>query len=124
MTPLKARAGVLTRLPNICQCHACSQPMNSVRHSHVFIMTLSNSLYKYIKEVIKLHDTTFYNSAIPNAEKYKLSKLIHSLLKGTPRLPEVLHKLIIPTDTIHTRNTRHKHQVYSKREKANRKTST
>ena len=49
--------------------------------------------------------------------EYKLSKLIHSLLKGTPRLPEVLHKLIIPTDTIHTRNTRHKHQVYSKREK-------
>ena len=49
--------------------------------------------------------------------EYKLSKLIHSLLKGTPRLPEVLHKLIIPTDTIHTRNTRHKHQVYSKRDK-------
>ena len=49
--------------------------------------------------------------------EYKLSKLIHSLLKGTPKLPEVLHKLIIPTDTIHTRNTRHKHQVYSKREK-------
>ena len=49
--------------------------------------------------------------------EYKLSKLIHSLLKGTPRLPEVLHKLIIPIDRIHTNNTRKKHQVYSIREK-------
>ena len=39
------------------------------------------------------------------------------VLKGTPRLPKVLHKLIIPTDRIHTRNTRKKHQVYSIREK-------
>ena len=37
--------------------------------------------------------------------------------KGTPRLIEVLNKLIIPTDTIHTRNTRYKHQVYRKIEK-------
>ena len=49
--------------------------------------------------------------------KYRLSKLIHSLLKCTPGLPEVLHKLIIPTDRIYTRNARKKHQVYSIREK-------
>ena len=54
---------------------------------------------------------------VPDIIEYKLSKLIHSLLKDSPRLPEVLHKLIIPTERIHTRNTRNKHQVYSKREK-------
>ena len=49
--------------------------------------------------------------------EYKLSQLIHFPLKGTPSLPEVIHKLIIPTDIIYTRNTRHKHQIYFKREK-------
>ena len=48
--------------------------------------------------------------------EYKLSKLIHSLLTGTPKLPETLDKLIVRMDSIHTRNTRNKHQVYSKKE--------
>ena len=48
--------------------------------------------------------------------EYKLSKLIHSLLTGTPKLPETLDKLIVKMDTIHTRTTRNKHQVYSKNE--------
>ena len=65
-----------------------------------------NEMHKQFK-ILKINDII----------EYKLSKLIHSLLKGTPRLPEVLHKLIIPTDRIHTRNTRKKHQVYSIREK-------
>ena len=49
--------------------------------------------------------------------EYKLSKIICTLLKDTSRLPEVLHNLIIPTDMTHNRNTRHKHQIYSIREK-------
>ena len=48
--------------------------------------------------------------------EYKLSKLIHSLLTGTPKLPETLDKLIVKMDSIHTRTTRNKHQVYSKKE--------
>ena len=44
--------------------------------------------------------------------EYKLSKLIHSLLRCICRLPEVLHKLIIPTYMIHNRNTRNNHQIY------------
>ena len=47
----------------------------------------------------------------------KLSKLTHSLLKDSPRLPEVLHKLIIPTESINTRNTKYKNQIYNMREK-------
>ena len=54
---------------------------------------------------------------VPDVIEYKLSKLIHSLLKDFSRLPEVLHKLIIPTKSIHTRKTRNKHQGYSKRER-------
>ena len=54
---------------------------------------------------------------VPDIIEYKLSKLIHSLLKDSPKLSEVLHKLIIPSESIHTRNTRNTHQVYSKREK-------
>ena len=38
---------------------------------------------------------------VPDIIEYKLSKLIHSLLKDSHRLPEVLHKLIIPTESIH-----------------------
>ena len=36
--------------------------------------------------------------------EYKLSKLIHSLLTGTPKLPETLDKLIFKMVSIHTRN--------------------
>ena len=48
--------------------------------------------------------------------EYKLSKLIHLLLKDSPRLSKVLHKLIFPTDTIHNRNTR-KSNKFTVREK-------
>ena len=48
--------------------------------------------------------------------EYKLSRLIHSLLTGTPTLPETLNKLIVKMDSIHTLTTRNKHQVYSKKE--------
>ena len=54
---------------------------------------------------------------VPDIVEYKLSKLIHSLLTGTPKLPETLDKLIVKMNSVHTRNTRHKHQVYSKNEK-------
>ena len=49
--------------------------------------------------------------------EYKLSKPINILLKGIPRLPEVRHKLLIPTDMIHNRNTRNKQQNHSTRKK-------
>ena len=39
---------------------------------------------------------------------YKLSKLLHTLITGSPKLPEVLDKLIIPTKNVHNRNTRKK----------------
>ena len=42
---------------------------------------------------------------------------MHSLVKGTHRVPEFLHKLNIPTDMIHNRKTRNKRQIYSIREK-------
>ena len=48
--------------------------------------------------------------------EYKLSKLMHSLLTGTPKLPETLDKLIVRMNSIHTRNTTNKHQVYNKKE--------
>ena len=48
--------------------------------------------------------------------EYKLSKLIHSLLNGSPKLLAVLNKLIIPMHSIHHRNTRNRFQVYSKKE--------
>ena len=47
----------------------------------------------------------------------KLSKLFHSLITDSPRLPKVLRSLIVPTNTVHSRNTRHKYQIYSKQEK-------
>ena len=46
---------------------------------------------------------------VPDIVEYKLSKLIHSLLTGTPKLPETLDKLIVKMNSVHTRNTRHKH---------------
>ena len=49
--------------------------------------------------------------------EYKISKIIHSLLTSSPKLPDVLQKLIVPTNTIHNRNTRNRFQIYSKREK-------
>ena len=49
--------------------------------------------------------------------EYKLSKLIHSLVTGSPKLPETLSKLIVPTNKIHTQNTRHRNQIYHKKEK-------
>ena len=47
--------------------------------------------------------------------EYKLSKLIHSLLTNSPKLPDTLKKLIIPIDRVHSCNTRKKHQIYSKK---------
>ena len=41
---------------------------------------------------------------------------MHYLFQGTPSLPEVIHKLIIPTDMIHNRNT-NKHQFYTREKK-------
>ena len=46
--------------------------------------------------------------------EYKLSNFIHSFLTGTPKLPEILDKLIVKMDSIHIRNTTNKHQVYIK----------
>ena len=54
---------------------------------------------------------------VADVVEYKISKLIHSLLTGSPKLPEVLKKLIIPTNTVHNRITRNRYQIYSKREK-------
>ena len=46
---------------------------------------------------------------VPDMVEYKLSKLIHFLLTGTPKLPETLNKRIARMDSVHTRNTRNKH---------------
>ena len=48
-----------------------------------------NEMHKVFK-ILKINDVI----------EYKLSKFIHSLLKGTPSLPEVLLKLIIPTKEV------------------------
>ena len=53
---------------------------------------------------------------ISDIVEYKLSKLIHSLLTGTPKLLETLDKLFVKMDSIHIRTTRNKHQVYSRKE--------
>ena len=53
---------------------------------------------------------------VADVVEYKLSKLIHSLITGSPKLPEPLQNLIIPINTIHRQNTRNKHQIYSKKE--------
>ena len=53
---------------------------------------------------------------VANIVDYKLSKSVNFLLNDTPKLPETLVKLIVRMDSIHTRNTRNKHQVYSKKE--------
>ena len=53
---------------------------------------------------------------VANIVDYKLSKSVNFLLNDTPKLPETLVKLIVRMDSIHTRNTRQKHQLYSKKE--------
>ena len=45
---------------------------------------------------------------------------MHSLLTGTPELPETLDKLNAQIDSIHTRDARNKHQVYNKKENRNK----
>ena len=57
----------------------------------------------------------FQIQKVSDIVEYKLSKLIHSLLTGTPKLPETLDKRIFKLDSIHTRTTRNKHRVYSKK---------
>ena len=47
---------------------------------------------------------------------------MHSVLTGTPKLPETLDKLNAQIDSIHTLDERNKHQVYNKKE--NRKMAT
>ena len=54
---------------------------------------------------------------VPDVVEYKLSKLIHSLISGSPKLPEPLQSRIIPMQSVHSRNTRNKYQVYSQKEK-------
>ena len=58
----------------------------------------------------------FQTLNVTDIVKYKLFKLIHSLLTGTPILPKTLNKLIVRMDSIHARNTRKKHQFDSKKE--------
>ena len=53
-------------------------------------------------EILKIQDVI----------QYKQSKIIHSLLAGAKKLPNVLKKLIVPAITVHTHNTRHQNMVY------------
>ena len=100
---------------NISTFRACPQdvgPLQMTQNEALRALQFKNRFYP-INEMHK----EFQILKVADIVEYKISKIIHSLLTSSPKLPDVLQKLIVPTNTIHNRNTRNRFQIYSKREK-------
>ena len=92
-------------------CASYLDPLQKAQNEALRALQFKNRFYP-INEMHK----DFQILKVADVVEYKLSKLIHSLITGSPKLPESLQNLIIPINTTHKRNTIKTHQSYNKKE--------
>ena len=83
------------------------KPLQLIQNRALRALQFKNR-YQPINE---LH-TNFSILKVSDMVHYKQSKIIHSLLTGAQRLPNVMKKLIVPTKKVHQHQTRQKNPVY------------